>query len=1123
MHCPTCQHDNPANAAFCDECGARLEAPCPSCGESNRGGAKFCGACGHSLSPETNAGAPAIPKPSVYTPKHLADKILTSRSAMEGERKQVTVLFADLKGSMELLADRDPEEARKILDPVLERMMEAVHHFEGTVNQVMGDGIMALFGAPLAHEDHAVRACYSALRMQGQIFRYGEEMQRKQGAPLQLRVGLNSGEVVVRAIGNDLHMDYSAIGQTTHLAARMEQMARPGTVLMTPATLKLAEGYVQVRPLGLVNIKGLSEQTEVFELTGASAARTRLQAASTRGLTRFVGRQREVDVLAEALGNAGQARGQVVAIVGEPGVGKSRLYYEFTRSHRTQGWLVVEAGSVSYGKATPYLPLIDLLKGYFGIGDRDDARSIREKVTGKLLALDRSLEPLLNPLLALLDQPVPDPDWPSLDPRQRRRQTLDALARLFLREAQAQPLILVFEDLHWIDSETQDFLDGLVERIPAARLLLLFNYRPEYRHPWGSKTYYAQLRLDPLNAETAEDLLRGLLGADPGVEPLKKLLIRRTEGNPLFLEESVRTLGETGVLSGERGDYRLARSLESIEVPATVQAMLAARIDRLPEDDKRLLQAASVIGMDVPFELLRQIADRDEDVLRQGLTRLQAAEFLYESGLFPDLECTFRHALMHDVAYGSVLHDRQRVLHARIVEAIETLYADRLAEQVERLAHHAARGEVWDKAVTYLRQAGLKAFERSANREAAAYFEQAIDALGHLPQRRDTTERAIDLRFDLRSPLFAMGEFRRTLDHLRVAEELALGLDDQLRLGRITAYMTNSFWRMGENERALESGRRLMAIANTQDDRTLQVMADHYLGQINNSLGEYGPAIGFLAKNVQALQGDLLHERFGMVGPVSALSRAFLVHSLSEQGEFDEGAARGEEAVRIAEEVKHPVTLIEVYWSVGSLYLRKGDLERAIPLLERGVAVSKEANIMGWFPWVAAPLGLTYALSGRVAEGAALLARAVEAAESIRILAYHSLAVMYLAEAKWLAGEREEAIGLANRALELSRTRKERGVEAWTLRLLGEVGARSDAPAANAETTYREAMALADELGMRPLAAHCRFGLGKLFAHMGRGDAARENLATALSMYREMKMRHWPEQAEADLRLLAKR
>ena len=701
--------------------------------------------------------------PLTYTPPYLAEKIFTSRAALEGERKQVTVLFADLKGSTELIEGLDPEEARRLLDPALHVMMDAVHRYEGTVNQVLGDGIMALFGAPVAHEDHAVRACYAALAMQAAMRRYAEEVRRSHGLEMPARVGLNSGEVVVRSIGNDLHMDYSAVGQTTHLAARMEQLATPGSIRLTAATLRLAEGLVQVNALGPFPVKGLAEPVEVFELVGASAIRRRLQASAARGLTRFVGRQQELTALQQALEQAGAGHGQVVALVGEAGVGKSRLVYEFVHSHQTPGWLVLESASVSYGKATPYFPVIDLLKRYSHVEERDDTRTIRAKVTGQVLTLDPALQDTVPALLSLLDAVPEDSPFLTLDPPQRRQRTLDALKRVLLRESQEQPLLLVFEDLHWIDSETQALLNSLVESLPTARLLLLVNYRPEYQHGWGSKTYYTQLRLDPLPPVSADEFLQALLGDDPSLKPLTDLLIARTEGNPFFLEESVRTLAETGVLVGERAAYRLGQALPGIQVPATVQAVLAARIDRLPAEEKRLLQTAAVIGTEVPLPLLHAIAEVPEAVLQRHLTSLQSAEFLYETRLFPEHEYTFKHALTHEVAYGSLLLERRRVLHARIVEALEALAGERVAEQVERLAHHALRGEVWDKALAYCRQAGEKAMARSAYREAVGYFEQALSALPHLPEQRDTREQAIDLRLALRSALLPSGDSGRIL------------------------------------------------------------------------------------------------------------------------------------------------------------------------------------------------------------------------------------------------------------------------------------------------------------------------------------------------------------------------
>jgi class 3 adenylate cyclase len=704
MKCPGCQHENPTGMKFCGECAAPLTLSCPSCGAANPPEHKFCGQCAAPLLTTSTARAVA---PESYTPKHLADKILTSRGALEGERKQVTVLFADIKGSMELLAERDPEDARKLLDPVLERMMEAVHRYEGTVNQVMGDGIMALFGAPLAHEDHAVRACYAALAMQSAIQRYSAEVRQAYGLTLQARVGLHSGEVVVRAIGNDLHMDYSAIGQTTHLAARMEQLASPGGILLSADTLRLVEGFVQVASLGSIPVKGMLQPVDVFELTGVAAARTRIQAAAGRGLTQFVGREREVDTLSQATGQTEAGRGQLVAVVGEPGVGKSRLFWEFTHSHRTRGWRVLESGSVSYGKATPYLPVIDLLKGYFKIADRDEQRDMREKVTGKLLTLDRDLEPTLVAFLSLLDVPTEDLAWLALDPPQRRRRTLDAIKRLLYKESALQPLIVVFEDLHWIDAETQALLDSFIEGLPTHRILLLVNYRPEYQPGWTTKSYYTQLRIDPLPPERAAELLRALLGEGSALELLEKVLVERTGGNPFFLEESVRTLIETGALIGDRGRFQLTAPTESIQVPDTVQAVLAARIDRQQPEDKRLLQTAAAIGKDVPFALLHAIADIPEEALRGALSRLQTAEFLVRetgelAGAFARM-VEDRAQAIQVIGSPFIYRERSRIAELGVRHRLPTAYPWREGPEAGGLLSYGVNlRTMWHRAAVYV-------------------------------------------------------------------------------------------------------------------------------------------------------------------------------------------------------------------------------------------------------------------------------------------------------------------------------------------------------------------------------------------------------------------------------------
>jgi class 3 adenylate cyclase/pimeloyl-ACP methyl ester carboxylesterase len=736
-------------------------------------------AAGAAPTPTSPTAAPVPPPapepqraPRSYTPTHLAEKILTAQSTLEGERKQVTVLFADIKDSTELITDLDPEAAQQLLDPAIHRMMDAVHRYEGTVNQVLGDGIMALFGAPLAHEDHAIRACYAALAMQAALHDYTAEVRRTHGMAMRIRVGLNSGEVVVRAIGNDLHMDYSAVGQTTHLAARMEQLATPGSVCLTAHTLRLVEGLVEVKPLGAQAVKGFSEPLEVWALMGVTTARTRWQATLRRGLTPFVGREAALHALHQALTHAQTGHGQLAAVVGEPAIGKSRLVYEFSRSAATQGWVVLTSSSVSYGKATTWLPVSDLLKRYFQLDDRDDPQRMADKVTATLASLDQALTPSVPAFLALFDVSIDNPDWRALGAMQQRRRTLNAIQALVIRESQGQPLLLVFEDLHWIDSETQAVLNGLVESLPTCRLLLLVSYRPEYTHTWGNRTYYTQVRIDPLARDDANALLTALLGDDPGVDDLKHLLIGRTAGNPLFLEESVRTLVETGTLHGEPGAYCLARAPGALAIPATVQAIIAERIDRLTLQDKRLLQAAAVIGHSVPLRVLAAIAARTDDDLQRSLTVLQAAEFLYQAQLFPEFTYTFKHALTHQVAYNGLLQEQRRQLHARVADAMQVLYPERQLELAEVLTGHYERGEVWDQALAYSLLAAGKGKEKYTYASASSYAQKALAIAERLPGHQEERRHALVLSGDLAS---LMGELDAA--NIHYAHALALATD----------------------------------------------------------------------------------------------------------------------------------------------------------------------------------------------------------------------------------------------------------------------------------------------------------------------------------------------------------
>jgi class 3 adenylate cyclase/tetratricopeptide (TPR) repeat protein len=1120
MRCTACGHDNRDTAAFCESCGGRLAVACARCSNELRPGARFCDGCGQAVAtPVEPSHAPAR---HAQTPRHLAEKILASRAALEGERKQVTVLFADIVGSTALIRDRDAEEAQRLLDGAVQQMMAAVHRYEGTVSRLMGDGLMAMFGAPVAHENHAVQACYAALAMLEAVREYADEVRQVHGVAIQIRVGINSGEVVVRLISDDLHMDYTAMGQTVHLASRLEGLANAGTTLLSPSTLALAEGLIDVRPLGPTTVKGLEQPVEVFELRGAGMARTRLQAAAARGLTPFVGRQEERAAIDRALARVRAGHGQVVALVAEAGVGKSRLVWEATHSDRASDFTGLQTGAVSYGQTTAWLPVSDLLRHYFAIESRDDRAAMRTKVISGMQALDPALAPDLPALLSLLDLPVDDAAWAALDPPRRRAATLDALRRLVLRESQEQPLLLVFEDLHWIDGETQALLDDLIEAIPTARILLLVNYRPEYTHGWGGKSYYTQLPIDPLGQASAEEMLDGALGNDPTVQPLKGLLVSRTEGNPFFLEESVRALAETGVLVGVRGAYRLSRPVENIHIPATVQAVLAARIDRLPPKEKRLLQTASVIGKDVPFALLQAVSDPSDGDLQATLSRLQSAELLYAVSLYPEPEYTFKHALTHEVAYGSLLQERRKALHGRVVDSIERAYAGRREEHVERLAHHTVRADRWEQAVAYCRQAGSKAQARSVAREAASWFEQGLVALHQLGDSREVIEQAIDLRIDLRNALVPLGEeLARGMSYLREAEALAQQLGDTYRLGRVSVAMLGYFVLTGDLPQAVSCAERAWRLGVELADRPLQMGAIHALGQAYIRQGDYRRARDHENQMLQLLakDGGAGREYLGTSMPLLLGGLAFLTWSLAELGEFTDGLRHGEEAIRIAEDVGNVFGLIHAIFGLGLVNLRRGEVGKATVTLERGLDICRSANLQtAGFHGVASFLGETYVLAARPEDAIPLLQRVTEQSLGLGMLADFFIAAVPLGNAYMITDRHDDALRVAAQAADLSRKHDFRANHAWALRLLGMLHAE---PTHGDETEARgfflDGLSLAQELGMRPLQAHCHLGLGTLYRRAGRVDEARAELTTAVAMLSEMGMAFWLPEAEREL------
>jgi class 3 adenylate cyclase/predicted ATPase len=1079
---------------------------------------------------------PTTMLPIAYTPRHLAERILAEQAALEargtpdGERKTITALFADIKGSMDLLEDLDPEDARRLIDPALQLMMEAVHRYEGYVAQSLGDGIFALFGAPIAHEDHAQRALYAALRMQEAIKRHADKLRLEQGIPIQMRVGLNTGEVVVRAIRtDDLHTDYVPIGHSTSLAARMQSLAMPGSILVPEATYRLTEGYFAFKPLGAAQVKGVRQPVPIYEVLGVGPLRTRLQVSARRGLVRFVGRQGELEQMQRAWEQGMRGQGQIVAVVGEPGVGKSRLCYEFKLAwHR--GCLLLETFSVSHGKAYPYLPLIELLRHYFQLTPLDDERRIREQVTGKVLTLDRSLEDTLPYLAALLGISEPAAVLAQMDPQIKRRRTFEAITRLLLRESLNQPLLLLVEDLHWLDSETEAWLNLLSDRIATARLLLLVNYRPEYRHIWGSESYYTQLRLNPLGREEAQELLTALLGDGMSLQPLKHLILAKTEGNPFFMEEIVQTLVDQGVLvrGGAAGvpepSWALAQPLTDLQLPPTVQGVLAARIDRLPTDEKALLQMLAVIGKEFPFSLLMHVVEQPEDDVQRLLSRLQRGEFIYEQPAFPEPEYTFKHALTQEVAYASLLMERRRGLHERTAQAIEALFGDRLEEHYSELAHHYGRSGNTAKAVVYLQRAGQQAVQRSAYAEAIGDLTKALTLLQTLPETPERTQHELILQTSLGPALMATQGWA-SLDVEQIygrARELCEQMGETPQLFPALMGLGTFYLAKGQLHTSRELREQLLSLAQRQQDPVLLLQAHLGLGATLLWRGEFAQARVHLEQAI-ALYHPKQTRALAFAGDDPGVSgRRLAALSLWLLGYPEQGLRRSQEALTLAQGLSHPFSLAFALTQAAIFHQLRRDGQTTHAQAEAVMTLSGEQGYPHFVAMGTILRGWALAEHGLPAEGVAQIHQGLAAWR----IAGQELARPYylalLAEAYGRAGQAEEGLSVLEEALTVAHTNRDCFYEAELYRLKGElllsqagrVGSRT-VPAeptmmveakqtvpSEPETCFQQALAVARSQQAKSLELRAAMSLSRLW-QQGKPQEARQLLAEIYGWFYE--------------------
>ena len=1127
MQCSHCHCENLADASFCQHCGEKLELICSGCRAVNAAASKFCRKCGVRLAAQPAVAAAAAPEPSWagadlppvtavsdhYVPPHLAERFRHAHAIQltqhADERKIITALFADIKGSMALLDGMDPELARQVIDPALRLMINAVYRYEGYVAQAPGDGIFALFGAPIAREDHARRALYAALSMQEQMKEYGVRLLREHGLPaIQIRVGINTGEVVVRSIAtDDQRADYSPIGHATGLAARIEGIAAPGSVLVSESTHRLTEGYFAFRSLGSVPMKGVSASINLYEVTGIGPLRTRLEVSASHGLARFVGRRNELERMQAMSQLAKTGEGQIIGVIGEAGVGKSRLCHEFKLLAKDD-CLILECTSDSYGKAFPYLPLIDMLKNYLQIAPGDDDRRKLEKVTGRVLALDRSLDDTIPFLLALLG--ITDPATPidKMDPQIRRRRTFDAILRLVLREALNKPVLMVMEDLHWLDNESQSFLTMFGRAVEGARILLLVNYRPEYQPTWDAATSHTQLRLKAFGRDDAESLLVALLGTDPALAHLKRLIIDTTQGNPFFMEEYVQTLFDHGILvRGEK--IALTRALSTIEMPATVQGVLAARIDRLQPEHKAFLQMLAVLGNASPLRLIERVAQCSEAQLQEMLSRLQSAEFIYEQPAFPDVEYVFKHALTRETAYGELLADARRSLHSRAAQAMEAHFSDRLDDHCSELAHHYACSDNAPKAVDFLQRAGSQAMQRSAYATAIVHLSSALTMLPRLsdPAARDSRE--LQLQSMLGSAWmatrgFAVPEVGQAYERAR---ELCRDTTDSTDLVRVLSGLGLLYINRGELGLARGIGEQLLGLAEHRQESELFVSGHELLGLTLLRVGELIDCRLHMEQAVRRSdegRDGALRDSLGRDPTVSCLGFGAL--ALWLLGYPDQAVAGAAHALRVAHAAtpRHPVSLAFAMLSSVWVHQFRGEGSLALQEAEAATEFATEQGFPSWLVLGLVVQGWAEAELGRTESGIAHIEQALLSYKATGAKVWQPLFLLLHVQALSRAGQTVAALETITKALGLASDMGTYWWEAELFRVRGELLlALSMENAAEAQACFERALSIARKQCAKSLELRASVSMTRLARRQGREAQAVLDLAAVYEWFTE--------------------
>jgi len=1110
MRCPECQFDNREGVKFCEECGAKLELKCPNCKAEIPLGRKFCGECGLKLTEIYEIPSIDYSKPQSYTPKFLADKILTTRSSIEGERKLVTVLFADVANYTSMSEKLDPEEVHKIMDGCFSILMDEIHKYEGTINQFTGDGVMAIFGAPVAHENHSQRACYSALSIQKAIGDYSEKVKKDCSIEFKMRIGINSGPVIVGSIGDDLRMDYTAVGDTTNLAYRIEHEALPGRILISRNTHKIARDFFECKAIGKFEVKGKEEPQEAYELLKTGEVETRFKASVIKGLTKFVGRKNSMPALVETYDRVIAGSGQVIGVVGEAGVGKSRLLLQFVNQLPPDGMTYLEGRCLHYGGSIIYMPFLEILKSYFDIKEEDREFIINKKIKEKTLALDEELTSIIPPFQGLLSLKVEDENYLALEPTQKREKTFEALRDLFIRASQIKPLILAVEDLHWIDKTSEEFLEYLIGWIANARIMLILLYRPEYTHHWGSKSYYTKIGLTQLGTASSRKLVQAILEEGEIVPELEKLVLNRGAGNPLFMEELTYSLLENGTIQKKDQKYVLDTETSDIQVPDTIQGIIAARMDRLEKNLKRTMQVASVIGREFAFRILQTISGLREEI-KSNLLNLQGLEFIYEKRLFPELEYIFKHAFTQEVAYNSLLLARRKEIHEKIGDAIQELYPHRLEEFYEVLAYHYSKSDNLEKACQHLKLSGKKATINFSNWEAFRYYKEAIKILKKLPETEENKREKLKVINAMFISIRQLGFPEDSLQYLQEGERLSKRLDDEINLAAVYTAIGGYYTYRGDHHQAIKYTEKSFQAAQKIEDVRLMVSIAQGLCGSYSVAGENQKVVEVASSVIDVLEKKKKESEFftGGFNIYSTLcgqcgvSQAYL-------GNFEEAETIGQRGLNLAVKIDHLPSLGFIELQCGHLSAIKGEGKNAIHYFEESIGHLKEGQVVSLlgFPWCG--LGWGYHLLGKNTAARKYVEKGLDIQLGTETPIFLSLIHLILGMIHFDSGDLSSAQTHAQKALELSQQNNEKYFEAPSLIWLGRILNQADPSKIDeAKKFIVEGIKVCSDLRMKPFCSMGYLFWGEFCAGAEQREQALESLKKAEGMFQEMGMGYW--------------